>query len=175
MFKYYKNKKKIEDIYEFCKNEIFNFVGKNERLKLSLESPIILNLIDESVRVITAVNYMDVNSTFVPLSFEQEFKGKNALKLKNINIIGKVDRVDVSGDILRVIDYKSGKAEANLKELYYGNKLQLFLYSCAMEKYFNKKAVGSFYLPLRNAYSTSDDYAYSLKGFFINEDFSFKI
>ena len=45
---------------------------------------------------------------------------------------------------------------------------------CLKEKYFNKKAVGSFYLPLRNAYSTSDDYAYSLKGFFVNEDFVIK-
>ncbi len=120
-FKYYKNKKQVGDIYDFCKKEVFAFVDKDDRLKLNLNSPILINLIDEAVRVICGLNYMDENSSFVPFKFEHEFKGEKALKLDNIDVIGKIDRVDVSGDMLRVVDYKSGKADANLKELYYGN------------------------------------------------------
>lgn len=174
LFKYYKLKKQVGDVYEFCKTEVFKFVEKDERLKLNLNSPILINLIDEAVRVINGLNFIDNNSTFVPTKFEYEFGGETALKLKNIDIIGKIDRVDSSGDMLRIVDYKSGKADSSLKELYYGSKLQLFLYSCAIEKELNKKVVGSFYLPLHNKYSTDVKNNYSLNGFFVNEDFVIK-
>ena len=171
MFKYYKYNKKITDIYDFCKNEIYKAVDKNERLKLNIKSPILVNLIDEAVRVINAVDYIDENSDFEPKYFELDFKNDKALKLKNISVIGKVDRVDVCNDMFRIVDYKSGKADANLKELYYGNKLQLFLYSCAMENVLKKSAVGSFYLPLHNAYTRELSNTYSMKGFYLAEDF----
>ena len=173
-YTYYKRNKNVGDIYEFCKNEIFKCVEKEERLKLNIDSPIIVNLIDEAVRVINAVNYIDSNSNFAPKFFEFDFRGNNALKLKNISIIGKVDRVDIFNDMFRVVDYKSGKADASLKELYYGNKLQLFLYSCAMERVLNKHSVGAFYLPLHNAYTKELGNTYSLKGFYIAEDFVVK-
>jgi len=174
MFKYYKLNKQVSDIYDFCKNEVFAFVDKNERLKLNANSPVITNLIDEAVRVVNAMNYIDENSLFKPKFFEFDFRNANALKLKNISIIGKIDRVDVYNDMFRIIDYKSGKADASLKELYYGNKLQLFLYSCAMEKVLSKRGVGSFYLPLHNAYEKELGNSYSLKGFYLAEDFVVK-
>lgn len=171
MYKYYKRRKQVGDIYEFCRDEIFAFVNKDERLKLNATSPVLVNLIDEAVRVINGVDYIDNKSLFVPKFFEFDFKDDKALKLKNVDIKGKVDRVDICSDMLRIVDYKSGKADASLKELYYGNKLQLFLYSCAMENLLDKKVVGGFYLPLHNKYEKDVDNPYSLKGFFINEDF----
>ena len=176
MDKYYKLDKKVGDIYEFCKTEVFNAVEHEERLKLNADSPILINLIDEAVRVINAVNYIDENSDFQTNKkmVEFSFAGDNALKLKNISIIGKVDRVDIFNDMFRIVDYKSGKADANLKELYYGNKLQLFLYSCAMEGVLKKRSVGTFYLPLHNAYVKELSNIYSLKGFYLAEDFVVK-
>ena len=171
MFKFYQKKKQVDDIYEFCKQEVFKYVDKVERLKFNLNSPILINLIDEAVRVINAMNYIDENSLFEPKYFEFAFAGNNALKLRNISIMGKIDRVDVCDDMFRVIDYKSGKADASVKELYYGNKLQLFLYSLAMENILKTKAVGSFYLPLHNKYEKEVKNAYSLKGFYLAEDF----
>lgn len=174
VFKYYKLNKRVDDLYDFCKREVFSLVEKEERLKLNLDSPILINLIDEAVRVLNAVDYIDQNSMFEPKYFEHEFKGNNALKLSNISIVGKVDRVDVFNDMFRVVDYKSGRADASLKELYYGNKLQLFLYSCAMENVLKKRSVGSFYLPLHNAYTKELTNTYSLKGFYLAEDFVVK-
>lgn len=171
MYKYYKKQKQVGDIYEFCKREVFAFVDKDDRLKLNLNSPILINIIDEAVRVINGLNYLDENSAFVPFKFEHEFKGDKALKLKNVEIVGKIDRTDVSGDMARIVDYKSGKANSNLKELYYGNKLQLFLYSLAIENELNKKVVGGFYLPLHNKYTRDVKNNYSLNGYFVNEDF----
>lgn len=174
LFKYYTLNKQVGDIFDFCQKEVFDYVNNDDRLKLNANSPIITNLIDEAVRVVNAMNYIDENSSFEPKYFELDFKGKNALKLKNISLVGKVDRVDVCDNMFRIVDYKSGKADASLKELYYGNKLQLFLYSCAMEKVLGLKGVGSFYLPLHNAYERELGNSYSLKGFYLAEDFVVK-
>jgi len=174
MCKYYSLQKQVGDVYEFCKKEVFRFVEKDERLKLNIDSPVIANLIDESFRVVNAVKYIDDNSAFEPKYFEKDFKNQQALKLRNISIIGKVDRVDEFDNMIRIIDYKSGKADASLKELYYGNKLQLFLYSCAMERVLKKKIVGTFYLPLHNKYTRELTNTYSLKGFYLAEDFVVK-
>lgn len=171
LFEYYKAGKQIGDRYEFCKNKVFEYVDKIERLKLKIDSPILTNLIDEAMRVLDGVDYIDANSDFKPQMFECSFVGKTSLKLKNIDIKGKIDRVDVFGDMLRIVDYKSGSANATLKELYYGNKLQLFLYSCAIENMLNKKTIGCFYLPLHNEYTREIGNNYALSGFYLNENF----
>ena len=167
---YYKKNKNVGDIYSFVRDEIFAYLDKDERLKLSIDSPIISNLIEETLRVIEGLNYIDENSNFSPKYFEKEFKFDSALKLKNIDLRGKIDRIDEADNTLRVIDYKSGKADASLKELFYGKKLQLFLYSCAIEEIEKKKVVGCFYLPLHNNYSNDEENAYALKGFFFNDE-----
>lgn len=165
LFNYYKANKQVGDLYQFAKNQINKQVENNDRLKLKADSPLLTNLIDETVRVLKGVDYIDNNSNFKPTGFE--FKFKTDKLLENASLIGTVDRVDSDGQNLRIVDYKTGVAEASLKELYYGNKLQLFLYANAIEKIQNKPVLGEFYLPLHNAYG-SEKNTYALKGFFEN-------
>ena len=176
MYAYYKKNKQVGDVYEFCKQQVFAYVDKDERLKQNVKSPILVNLIDEAVRVVEGVDYIDNNSSFKPNSemLEYTFAGNRALKLRNIDVVGKVDRVDQFGNMMRIVDYKSGKANATLKELYYGDKLQLFLYSVAMENATKNKVVGGFYLPLHNEYKREVGNTYTLNGFFLNEEFVIK-
>lgn len=169
LFNYYTLNKQVGDLYEFAKTQIFKIIERDERLKLNAKSPVLTNLIDETVRVLNGVDYIDKNCNFKPVKFEYEFKDKTALNLGKAKLKGKIDRVDTDGSFLRIVDYKTGKAEASLKELYYGNKLQLFLYACAMENASKQRVVGEFYLPLHNAYTT-DKNTYSLKGFFENTE-----
>ena len=168
LLQYYKRNKQVGDLYDFCKTQIFNYLDKDLRLKLNADSPTITNLIDEAVRVLNGSNFIDSYSLFKPILFEHEFV--NNLNRAKVKILGKVDRVDMCGDMLRVIDYKSGKAGASLKELYYGDKLQLFLYSSAMENELNKHVVGNFYLPLHNEFVNSNKANYNLNGFFVNDE-----
>lgn len=170
LFVYYKKNKNVGDIYEFCKKQIFKIVDRDERLKINANSPTLINLIDEGVRVINGLNYIDENTLFKPLYFEFEFSNDKALHLNEVDLVGKIDRVDYYENLMRIVDYKTGKAEAGLKELFYGNKLQLFLYSVAMENVIKKHTIGGFYLPLHNSYTREIGNSYSLKGFFENDE-----
>lgn len=172
LYDYYKLNKQVGDVSEFCKNEIFKILDRDERLKSNANSPIIKNLIDELFRVIEGLNHIDEKSLFAPYKFEFEFKDDRALKLTNISVVGKVDRVDFDKDTntMRIVDYKSGTADASLKELYFGNKLQLFLYALAMEQNTKSKVVGEFYLPIHNDFKRETANNYSLKGFFVNDE-----
>lgn len=172
VYEYYKAEKEVGNIEDFCKTKILNFVENDDRLKLNVDSHTIINLIDEAIRVLGGLDYIDKNSSFVPTYFEHEFKDEHMLKLTyEVYLTGKIDRVDLFNDMFRIIDYKSGRADASLKELYYGNKLQLFLYAKAIEEQTAKRSVGNFYLPLHNLYTRSNEKQnYTLKGFFENSE-----
>lgn len=51
---------------------------------------------------------------------------------------GKIDRVDIYKNVIRVIDYKSGSKEFNLSDTVYGLNMQMLLYLYALVK--NKNA-----------------------------------
>lgn len=66
-------------------------------------------------------------SEIKPMSLE--FDGKK------VELKGTIDRVDVLGDKFVIIDYKTYKsADLPLKELYCGQKIQLYVYMRAVEK-----------------------------------------
>lgn len=69
------------------------------------------------------------NSAYPPLNLDLDGS-------RNVNIIGKIDRVDTCIDgereFVRVIDYKSSGKEIDLTSLYGGLQLQLFMYMNAV-------------------------------------------
>ena len=71
-----------------------------------------------------------------------------------INMNGKIDRVDVTDDYIRVIDYKTGSIDASKKSLFSGTKLQLLLYGFATMQGDEKKRqiAGAYYLPVSDKY-----------------------
>ena len=82
-------------------------------------------------------------SKFVPLAFELELNGEDAVNPvlvgkdgERLIITGKADRVDgwISGDetFLRIVDYKTGKKEFDLSEVWYGLSLQMLMYLYAL-------------------------------------------
>lgn len=75
-----------------------------------------------------------------------------------VKIKGKIDRVDYNDNYYRVIDYKTGKVDVSDKGLFSGTKLQLYLYSLAVQsKFGNKKApAGLYYLPINDKFEKPD-------------------
>ncbi len=170
---YYKRKDRLTlDINKFCHDTLKTLAKQDEKLQQHINNPIFINLIAEAERFISYLREFDNNSKFVPTYFEQSF-GNNqvfpALKLTDkTSLKGFIDRIDIYNDYFRIIDYKSGEADASLGELYYGKKLQLFLYALAIANATGKTLSGTFYLPIQNSVEKADenDSVYKLKGFY---------
>ncbi len=64
-----------------------------------------------------------------------------------MTLYGKIDRVDTSDNVFRIIDYKSSPHDIDLAKVYQGFSLQLFVYSAALKNKLGKPG-GMFYLAL---------------------------
>ena len=64
---------------------------------------------------------------------------------KKVKLVGRADRIDECENYFRIIDYKTGTTDNLLKQLYFGSKLQLFLYSKFARETFGKDCAGVFY------------------------------
>jgi len=83
-------------------------------------------------------------SSFEPLGYEVTFSENGefppiTIELpsgEKINLTGRIDRIDTmtteEGTYLRIIDYKSGKKDFSLSDVYYGLELQLITYMDAI-------------------------------------------
>ena len=85
------------------------------------------------------------------------------IKLPSVKIYGRIDRVDESGDMVRIIDYKTGNIDPAAAKYYTGAKLQLPLYLLAVSE--GKRAVGAYYFPASLEYKDRQDGVFRLQGF----------
>ncbi len=106
------------------------------------------------------------NSSFIPYFCEKKLTYKIDTQNNSYNLVGIVDRIDKYKNYFRIVDYKTGgKDLGDFKELYYGQKLQLFLYLKFVEKELNLIPVGVFYLKIKN-----NEKDKKLNGFYIEND-----
>lgn len=80
-----------------------------------------------------------------------------------IDVGGRIDRVDGAGELVRVIDYKTGTIDDSPVSYYMGLKLQLPLYLSAAAK--GRRAAGAYYFPANVEYSSDGTHSFTLKGF----------
>lgn len=88
---------------------------------------------------------------FVYIGSEKSIRIEHPLKCNGFNanfkIGGKIDRIDIKGDTVNIVDYKTGspesKASVSLEDIFgnkaksAGNRLQAFLYSIALDEMMN--------------------------------------
>ena len=80
-----------------------------------------------------------------------------------IKLGGRIDRIDACGDMVRIIDYKTGYLDASPSKYYTGQKLQLPLYLLAASK--GRRAVAAYYFPAAVEYKNKPDGVFRLQGF----------
>lgn len=130
----------IEQKLNLKKNAIFTsspkFIVLTNRLK---------KVVAESIYYIV---YQMQNSDFNVLGNEVEF----TKKLGNIEIVGKIDRIDVAeneeGSFIRIIDYKSSSKSLDLNKMVTGLQIQLLTYVDIMAEKTNKEPAGMLYFNL---------------------------
>ena len=105
-------------------------------------------------------------SKFEPTYFEVRFgDGARTVSVETdvgeVFLTGKIDRVDCYGDKFTVMDYKTGKTAglADVKNLYYGKHIQLYVYPVPFENE-GKKIAGAYYVPVSGDYKSDSGAAY---------------
>lgn len=161
--------------------EIFEEIITLGEYKKYLSDPYCKNVLyklkDELVRVLNAIAMQFNQSDFKPLYTEAQFGKKEKLPPiilnyldKEIFIEGVIDRIDVLNlngeNYIRIIDYKSGVTSYSEKDLYYGIKIQLFIYLYALIKNKKYKPAGIYYFPIHNKFTEADrsDGVYCMAG-----------
>lgn len=160
-------------IDKFLKDNLQLIIKKTnleDKLETTSEKEVLLSYLTHQLKVVLndVAKEMELSS-FKPKLTEVKIDNVKVGKEK-IDLVGKADRVDESGDYFRIIDYKTGRTGNLLKELYYGDKLQLFLYQGIFGKLLNKKPAGVFYFNAKLEYLKNDEERYILKGLVENDD-----
>ena len=112
----------LEELWQDPEFSFFLSGGRNEYLRMKLKK--------NGRRILWALGKQLMGGDFRPKAVEEEFK----MEEEGLQLRGRIDRVDeyLSEDrkklFLKVIDYKSGKKEFSLKNLFSGLDLQLPLY-----------------------------------------------
>jgi len=126
---------------------------------------------EEGVQVCEDLYDISLRSEFKPALLEAKIgeNGINPMSLtvggKKIRLKGTIDRVDMLDDMFTVVDYKTYKsADLTLKELYYGQKIQLYIYMKAVEESLKANPVGVFYLPIFAGFTGDGTDRYKYKG-----------
>ena len=88
---------------------------------------------------------------------------------KKIFLAGRIDRVDESGEFVRVVDYKTGSFDTAPEPYYTGRKLQLELYLSAVSR--GRRAAGAYYFPARVGFrAKADENPFRMQGFTVGSD-----
>ena len=122
-------------------------------------------LVKEAV-TISAGAYEQLNNSEFTI---EKTESKCALQLDgDIKVGGRIDRVDSCGDMVRIIDYKTGTISSSPTDYYMGLKLQLPLYLSAAAD--GRRAVGAYYFPASIEYKSKADGTFRLQGFMDGTD-----
>lgn len=164
---------KVEKIFdEVMANDRFQMLAKNSKSK-----GVIKRLKKEAIQICDELFEIFQKSKFKPYLLEGRFaqnfdqskieqnKNKNICDAvlkpleievgrKKYQIVGQIDRVDKLENQFVIYDYKTFKTvDFDLSSVYFGKKLQLYIYSLALTENFDMEPVGLFYLPIYSQYS----------------------
>lgn len=159
------------NLIDFIENNFDDFIDDNlkQRLELLSEKNSYIKLAKRQLLLVLKDIVRECKaSAFKPVYVEQDFKSQFAKS--GITLIGRADRIDFAGDYFRIIDYKTGKTGNILKELYFGEKLQLFLYQKEAKEKYKRASAGGYYFRSGLEFLKDDEDKALLKGLSPNDN-----
>lgn len=159
---------------DFSSEEALRAFAK-ERAEALLKSPRYFSLLDTDAGRYTAKRLLLEAEEVAAAAFrtvaQSDFRvlgAESQVALSSLFVGGKADRIDRSGEYVRVVDYKTGSSDDSAAAYYTGRKLQLELYLRAAKG--GGKAAGAFYFPARCEFSSEGAERWRMSGFFSAED-----
>ncbi len=135
-------------------------------------SRILMRVREEGVQVCKKLYDISLRSAFKPKLLEARTEELTDIALtadgEEIKLKGIIDRVDVLDDKFIVIDYKTYKSSSldlGIDDVYFGRKLQLFIYMRAVEKALGLEPAGVFYLPITSRFEKEDTPRFLYRGY----------
>ena len=142
----------IEEAVEGYKNGLLHDTKRDEYMIIRLKK-----LMNRTVWAITEQMKLGKFDTVTSeLSFDVVENDDNVMHL-----IGKVDRIDIMKEndksYVKIIDYKTGKKQLSLSDMYYGLQMQLVIYLEAAKNHAEKEAGRKMIIPAGVFYYNIDD------------------
>ena len=167
-----------EQVKKLAKNIVEELSRQEENSWILFEENkyLFILLQKESKNLCLKLNQQQKLSSFVPEFFEKRFYENSNFKplyIDDLQLTGVVDRIDLFKDnkntYFRVIDYKTGNIDASLSSVYFGNKIQLFIYQKAIEKSFNYKVAGNLYFSIKDKFESKKTSSFNYQGVLLND------
>ena len=161
-----KDKESSDNLFERVKTEVLESEDYKKFLSDNSTKAAVSRVLNESkgycYKTYQTVSQSNLNSCKTEVGFgDGRYYPAISLAGGKVKLKGKIDRVDEGDKYFRIIDYKTGKADADEKLLFAGVKLQLYLYAEAVRKKYEgegkKSPAGLYYLPVSNKYSKKEE------------------
>lgn len=159
--------KNSQNIDKFLKENILKIAEQVYHEKILLRKSFLKYLFDESKIILKNIVFEQKNSKFSPILLEEKVFYPIS---QNKNLVGFVDRVDRAEKYFRIIDYKTGKTDGVRKDLFYGKKLQLFLYANSIKSKLGLDCAGVYYFDCQTKYLKTNQKTTLLKGVTLKDD-----
>lgn len=88
-------------------------------------------------------------SAFKPWVVEHRFEYPISMDEVTLNLIGIIDRIDITSSYAMVFDYKSSFKTIHEKDFDCGLSLQLPVYATIVKEHLNKEVAGTYYLSMK--------------------------
>lgn len=94
---------------------------------------------------------MEDATDFIPEYTEYAFEREVAsFREHSLHLKGFIDRIDIDGDAVRILDYKSAKKSLHKTEVQHGVQLQLLTYLAIAASCLDKRPVGCYYVTFKH-------------------------
>jgi len=146
-----------EDITNFVDCNLKNIINIDKFEFMDNKDIVLKNLRKDSIKILKKVVKLGQCSVFIPIAEEKAVYKDYNINGKILTLKGKIDRIDAYNDKFIILDYKTGTIKNINQALYYGNKIQLFMYSNALRKD-GKTPAGVYYFNAKENYESDDKY-----------------
>lgn len=151
-------------------------LSEDDRLKglLSASERKINNLKSDAAIITANLNELSKQGKFIPFKTEVQFGFGNSDRsyppielASGVKVRGKIDRIDKYENNIIVIDYKTGKTASDLKDIFYGKKIQLYVYLYALSG-LGYRPVGAVYQHIDSKFTKDSESKYAYTGQIVN-------